>query len=262
MAWLPMTQEEIASLCGDLSVEDQVGVLEQDLRKHLDLIRNLPAEGDVASHVEILAFSLLDSLGYLLNPQNKTGGGKRIRDFIETLPSHEDFTRLSVPALLSLLRASDDTTLQALQDRCQELFDLHWDPGSLSLPRIQMDLSESEFMELTGCRRDLQVDLNSGTSIELGQCKHSRMLAEKRNALAHQLIKKGLRAVVTDTEPYYIWCASDDDSNAPGDWDLVYPVKFLLNLCEDGIVAACSHLRMKEVSPYHLLLRNASWLRS
>ncbi len=253
-----MTQEEIASLCEDLSVEEQVDLLEQDLRAHCDLIRDLLAERDAASHAEILAFSLLDSLGYLLMPAKKIGGGQRIRVFIESLASCEDCTRFSVPALLSLLRASEDTSFQALQNRCQELFDLHWDPGSLL--GIQMDLSESEVLELTGGRGNLQVVLKSGVLIELGQCKHSRMLAEKRNALAHQLVKKGLRSVMKDSGPHYIWRASDDSSNAPGDWDLVYPVKFLLNLCDDGIATVCGHLRTERIKPYPLLLQSVSWL--
>lgn len=220
-----------------------------------------------------MAFSLLDSLGYLLRPDKIKGGGQRIRGFIECLASCEDCTRFSVPALLSLLRASEDTSFQALQNRCQELFDLHWDPGSLL--GIQMDLSESEVLELTGGRGNLQVVLTSGALIELGQCKHSRMLAEKRNALVHQLVKKGLRSVANVSEPHYIWRASDDAYNDdvngnnddsgnnrtdPDDWELVYPVKFLLNLCEDGILAACSHLREKEIEPYPLLLQNVSWL--
>jgi len=267
-----MTHEKIASLSDDISVEEQVDLLEQDLRAHCRLIRDRLAEIDAASHAEILAFSLLDSLGYLLDPEIR-GGGQRIRFLIESLASYEDCTRYSVPALLSLLRASNNAQLQALQNRCQDLFDLHWVPGSL--PGIQMDLSQSEVLELTDGRENLQVHLPSGTLIELGQCKHSRMLAEKRNALAHQLVKKGLRSVVEDSGPYYIWRASDDANNndvnnnnddndnnptAPGDWDLVYPVKFLLNLCEYGILVACSHLREKKIKPYPLLLQSVSWL--
>jgi hypothetical protein len=259
MRWLPITYEEASSSYADLTVEEQVDLLEQDLKAHCEVIRDLSMTREAASHAEILAFSLLDALGFIANPKQKSGGGRRIRGFIENCIAIEDCKRFSVPAMLSALRRCDDESLHALRCHCEELFCKHWEPGSL--PCIDMDLQEHEISGLIGGpTHHVRLRLSSGAPIELEKCKHSRLLAAKRNALTHQLVNKGLRSIASDLGPHYIWYANDSGDNTPESWELIYPVKFLIELCSKGIAVACNHLRQNNIMPYPMLLSAAPWL--
>ena len=184
-------------------VEEQTAELEQDLLGYCGKIRNLASDREAITHAEILAFSLLDSLGFIVDPDGPNGGGMRVRSFMEKFCKCEVLERYSVPALLSALPHCDDQTLGKLRDHCQHLFNQHWEPDSL--PSINLDLKRSEIIELVkkpedvesvACKPvittpacdsgDIRITLKDGTFIELEKFKHSRMLAGKRNAITHQ----------------------------------------------------------------------------
>lgn len=126
-----------------------------------------------------------------------------------------------------------------------------------ALPEICMDLSGEEIKVLIGA---ITVLRKNNPKVELYQCSHSRMLASKRNALVHQLVRKGLRSSWNYSIPHYVWIARDNASNTPDDWEIVYPVQYLIKLCDYGLSFACGYLRDNNIRPYSALVRSASWL--
>ena len=254
MRWLPLTPEAAEQYCSDIPVEEQIDLLHQYLKQHLDGIKALYEEGRDHSYLEILLFSVLDTLGSVTSNSSK-GGGQRIREFVEKLEGYPELLRYSVPALLQVIDSDSSDKLSTLRQRCQEHFELHWQPGCL--PEICMDLSGEEIKALIGT---ITVLRENNPKLELCQCSHSRMLASKRNSLVHQLVRKGLRSSWNCSVPHYVWIASDNASITPDDWEIVYPVKYLIKLCEYGLSFACRYLRDNEIKPYSALVRSASWL--
>lgn len=258
MTWLPISREAAESLYMDESAEEQIVELEQYLQGHCNKIRDLLSDREAHTHAEILAFSVLDSLGYIVNPKKSNGGGVRIRSFIEKFCARDELKLYSVPAMLSALRLSDDRSVQDLRDRCEDLFNQHWQPDSF--PSIEHDLKDSEVVELFPGKANAKIDIGGGAFIELDQCKHSRMLSGKRNAITHQLVKRGFRQGTRTSMPYYIWSYNSNLSSLPADWNLVYSLSFLLELCDKGIAATCAYLRSKNTKPYPRLIPATAWL--
>ncbi|MFZ4803873.1 MAG: hypothetical protein ACOYLI_04330 [Synechococcus lacustris] len=254
MRWLPLSPEAAEQYCSDIPVEEQINLLHLYLKQHLDEIRALYEEGRGHTYLEILLFSLLDTLGSVTSNSSK-GGGQRIREFVEKLEEYSELCRYSVPALLHVIDPDSSDMLSRLRQRCQELFELHFEPGCL--PEICMDLSAEEIKSLIGT---ITVLRKNNPKVELCQCSHSRMLASKRNSLVHQLVRKGLRSSWNRPIPHYVWIGSDHASNTPDNWDIVYPVQYLIKLCDYGLSFACGYLRDNNIRPYSALVRSSSWL--
>jgi hypothetical protein len=254
MRWLPLTPEAAEQYCSDIPVEEQIDSLRQYLKQHLDGIKALYEEGRDHSYLEILLFSVLDTLGSVTSNSSK-GGGQRIREFVEKLEGYPELLRYSVPALLQVIDSDSSDKLRTLRRRCQEHFELHWQPGCL--PEICMDLSGEEIKSLIGT---ITVLRENNPKLELCQCSHSRMLASKRNSLVHQLVRKGLRSSWNRPIPHYVWISSDNASNTQEDWDIVYPVQYLIQLCDHGLSFTCGYLRDNNIRPYSALVRSGSWL--
>jgi hypothetical protein len=258
MTWLPISREDAESLCMDESAEEQIAELEQSLQEYCNRIRDLALDKEAYTQTEILAFSLLDSLGFIVNPSRPNGGGRRVRSFVEEFCTCEELERYSVPALLSALWQCDDQSLCELRDHCHYVFRQHWEPDSLVY--IDRDLTKAKVIELVCGRENVRITIRDGAAIELEKFKHSRMLAGKRNAITHQLVKRGLRLGSRASSPYYIWTYNSNLSSAPKDWNLVYPSSFLLSLCDRGIVATCAYLRSENIKPYPRLIPATAWL--
>ena len=255
MRWLPLTSEAAEQYCSDIPVEEQIDLLHQYLKQHLDGIKALYEEGRDHSYLEILLFSLLDTLGSATCVSSKGGGGRRIRMFVEKLEGFPELRSFSVPALLQVIEFNKCDMLSGLQQRCQELFELHW--NSFCLPEIRKDLFEADFNRLISVST---ISHRADLTAELERCKHSRMLASKRNALVHQLVRKGLRSSWNRSIPHYVWIGSDNASNTQENWDIVYPVQYLIQLCDHGLSFTCGYLRDNNIRPYSALVRSASWL--
>jgi hypothetical protein len=257
MTWLPISPEEAESLYMDESAEEQIAELEQYLQEYCNRIRELALDSEAHNQTEILVFSLLDSLGFIVGPSGPNGGGRRVRLFIEEFCACEELERYSVPALLSALWQCDDQSLDELCDHCQNVFMQHWEPDSLV--SIDRDLNKAEITELVRDRENVRIAIRDGAAIELEKFKHSRLLAGKRNAITHQLVKRGHRSS-TRPAPFYRWRYNSSFRSLPEDWDLTYPAPFLLALCEKGIAATCAFLRDKKTKPYQILLPATAWL--
>jgi hypothetical protein len=242
----------------DESAEEQIAELEQSLQEHCNRIRDLALDKEAYTQTEILVFSLLDSLGFIVNPSGPNGGGRRVRSFVEEFCACEELERYSVPALLSALWQCDDQSLCGLRDHCQDVFRQHWEPGCLI--SIDRDLKEGKVIELLRGRKNVRIAIRDGAAIELEKFKHSRMLAGKRNAITHQLVKRGFRSSTQAPAPFYRCWYNSSFRSLPEDWDLTYPVPFLLALCEKGVEATCAFLRDKKMKPYQILLSATAWL--
>lgn len=256
MAWLPLTDDAARKYLSGICVDEQIDLIQEYLQSHLDSVSSLLSAGHDPSHVEILVFATLDALGSLVFPgMEGKGGGARLRMFVEQYCSCPEVLNYSVPALLDAIDTVFCDQLHALRGRCLDLFCDHWQPGCM--PELSQDLCKDEVKGLTG---DLYITIRENPRISLGQCQHSRMLASKRNAIVHQLVRKGLRSTLQASSPHYIWCSDETGSNSPEKWDLVYPVPFLLKLCRNGLLSACEYLREKKISPQSILVKSSPWL--
>lgn len=256
MAWLPLTNEAISEYTSGIDVDEQIDLIREYIQGHIDMAADLLRSGHDASQVEIIAFSILDTLGSLaVSGRERKGGGTRLRMFIEQHGGCPELLNYSVPALLEAIDLAACDQLHELRDHCQILFEQHWEPGCM--PELNLDLCEDEAERLAG---SLGIPIRESPKVDLDQCKHSRMLASKRNAIVHQLVRKGLRSTYRSSSPHYIWCADDEGRNLPGRWDLVYPANFLLKLCRNGQDSTCAYLREKRASPYSILAKSSPWL--
>lgn len=256
MPWLPLTDDAACRHLSDTCVDEQINQIQDYLQCHIDSVGSLLSAGHDSSHVEILVFATLDALGSLVFPgMEGKGGGTRLRMFVEQYCGCPELLNYSVPALLDAIDPVVCDQLHSLRSRCLGLFCDHWQPGCM--PELSQDLCKDEVKELTG---DLEVTIRENPRITLGQCQHSRMLAAKRNAIVHQLVRKGLRSAWQASSPHYIWCSDETGSNSPEKWDLVYPVPFLLELCKNGLATTCEYLREKEISPQSILIKSSPWL--
>jgi hypothetical protein len=258
MTWLPISREDAESMYMDESADEQIAALEQYLQEYCNRIRDLSSDREAYTQTEILVFSLLDSLGFIVGPSRPNGGGQRVRFFVEEFCACEELERYSVPALLSALLQCDDQSLCDLRDRCQYVFRQHWVPESLV--SIDRDLEKAEIIELVRGQENVKIAIRDGAAIELEKFKHSRMLAGKRNAITHQLVKRGYRLATKASAPFYVWRYDPSFRSLPEDWDLAYPAPFLLTLCEKGIAATTAFLRDKKMKPYQILLPATAWL--
>lgn len=260
MRWLPLSEDEISSEIGGLDVAEQVHLIRSFLSEHIKTAREQLVDDREGLRAEVIAYSVLDSLGSLSLADEKhlSGGGMRIRRCIEKFCSRPELTNYSVPALMQALGKSPSCRFRELRRQCSDLFHRHWQPGAL--PTINNDICEEAVRDLIG-DDNLEVLIRECPRITLSQCKLSRMLASKRNALTHQLIRKGLSSSWTAGKPYYICYFNDEDEiNCPDRWNLVIPSSYLLDLCDAGLESSCTYLIENQIAPYPMLMRKAAWL--
>lgn len=260
MRWLPLSEDEISSEIGGLDVAEQVHLIRSFLSEHIKTAREQLVDNREGLQAEVIAYSVLDSLGSLSLADEKhlRGGGARIRRYIEEFSGHPELLNYSVPALMQALGQSPSCQLGKLRSHCSDLFNHHWQPGYL--PTINNDICEEAVRDLIG-GDNLEVSIREYPKITLSQCKLSRMLASKRNALTHQLIRKGLSSSRIADKPHYICCFNGDDAiNCPDKWNLVIPASYLLDLCDAGLESSCTYLIENQIAPYPMLMRKAAWL--
>jgi hypothetical protein len=227
--------------------ESQVDEIEKLHSPHGELFRKL------------LFVGVLDTLAGTVMPRRKNK--ERFIGFVQRFCRWPDGERVSLPHLIQLLRKNPDPAFGSLRKWALEKYNqLPVHSGSLML------IAEDPMVDEV--RREWPASADHKTPIEgvdLAALTHVNLLYTYRNALVHELrmLGYGIDFADKNTELYYHGMSTPgkDPELKLETVELVYPWRFLRNLCSMGIAETRKYLRENGLNPYDSFTFGTYWLK-
>jgi len=222
-------------------------------KKHLDEI-NAIETSHTNFYQQFLYVSIVDTLARSVLPKQRNNK-ERFICFVQQFCKWKDGERVSLAHLVQLLRKNPDLAFEPLQKWAREEYKKL--PGGPML--ISHDPLLDEVRSKLPTKKESHEKLDG---IELSRLSHFNLLYMYRNTLVHEFRPPGYGMnIAGDTsEPYYHRMSTADGSNHT--IELVYPRKFLYNLCKTSLKELEQYLLKNELNPYDSFVFGTYWIKS
>ncbi len=224
----------------------QINEIERLETEHAELYRRL------------LYASVLDTLAGTVLP--KRSNRERFVYFVQRFCQWPDGDRVSLPHLVQLLRKNPDPAFQSLREWAFAKFKLLPVHGSVLMP-ISHDPSFDEVRQAWPAPKEHRTPLEG---VDLVSLQHYQLLYFYRNTLVHELRTPGYGIDFgDDREPFYHRMSTLDDSDklVQVSVELVYPWRFLHDLCDRALDQLKNYFTTNELNPYDSLVFGTYWIR-
>ena len=202
----------------------------------------------------ILYLGLLDALSKSVYPHK--GPRDRVTSLILRFGNWPHATRVSLIHLLQLLKKYPDPDFEQLRIFTMELIQ----KSNIKHNPISIDV-DPEYEEVRAkWPKTISTELPGG--IKLEYLKHINLFYSLRNSIIHEMRKLGEGFDIgTHSEPYYINILNIELSlDTYESIELVYPLKFLDNICNNCIQGVNNYLIANSLNPYDYYESGTFWL--
>ncbi len=165
-----------------------------------------------------------------------SGNKNRVMKFLNECSNWQEKDRVSAVQLKLSLK-NNGTRSGALFDLADKRM-RSWNYGSLIKPSQDLTLEEIQ-------------DLATANVLKLvDEARYVKLIYKYRNTLIHEFREpgSGMDLGTDSATPYYL--AMDHHSTGESSWELVFPLKFLENLCESCINGLERYLLANNQNPY------------
>lgn len=208
---------------------------------------------------KLLYVGVIDTLAGTMMPKRKNKD--RFIAFVRRFCKWSDGERISLPHLVQLLRKNPDPTFERL--RTWALAKYNKLPVHSGLP---MPISEDPVFDEV--RREWPTSPDHREPIEgvdLPSLRHFNLLYTYRNALVHELrmLGYGTEFGASSAAPFYHGMSQvgEDPEIILSTVELVYPWRFLKQLCTTGATEARAYCLGNRLDPYASFVFGTYWLR-
>ena len=217
-----------------------------------------------SDHVELyrrlLYASLLDTLSGTVFP--KRSNRDRFVNFVRRFCRWSDGNRVSLSHLVQLLRKNPDPAYEKLRVWALQKFKALPVHGSQLMP-----ISHEPFFDEVKQNWPVQKDHRTPIEgVDLVSLQHYQLLYHYRNVLIHELRVPGygMEFGDDDEEPYYHLMSTIGDNNKiiPSSVELVYPWRFLKNLCNTALDELENYYIANEINPKNSFDFGTYWIRA
>ena len=181
------------------------------------------------------------------------GNKERVVAFIDTCSNWPDKDRVSAVLLKSELA---DKGIRS--GRLYELVNRHidsWENGSIMPPRFTIQPEDDLTLQA------VQSIMTKEENKFIDKARYKELLYTYRNHLLHEFrepgngmdLKPGIRT------PYYL--GMEEESTQRKSWELVFPVQYLHELCENCINGLKAYLSAENLNPYDAYKFGPMWRR-
>ncbi len=227
-------------------------------KKQLDEIQALQTE-HAELYRRLLYASVLDTLAGSVLP--KRPNRDRFTYFLQRFCQWPDGDRVSLPHLVQLLRKNPDPAFEKLREWALAEFKALSVHGSALMP-ISHDPSFDDVKRLWPAPKEHRTPLEG---IDLVSLQHFQLFYFYRNTLVHELRAPGYGMELgdDDREPFYHQMSSvgEDDDLVQASVELVYPWRFLHNLCDTALGQLKNYFNTNELNPYDSFVFGTYWIR-
>jgi len=205
---------------------------------------------------KILFSSILDALSRSVYPHEENRNAFTL--LVKNFGDWPDHNRVSLPHLEKLLKDNTDVAFEKLRKiACERLKSWQHPMNTISL---DCDPILEEIAEHWPEGRKLII---GNKKISLDWLTHLQLLYSHRNFLFHEFRTPGYGfEFEPDDEPYYheLSTFADEKSRGVDSIELVYPVKFLENLCTNVLGGLKTHLQENKINPYNSYTFGSYWI--
>ncbi len=237
--------------------ESDVDIFVSYFHNTIDAIRDLKVDPDPNGDRKTLFqralyMGVIDALSKTVYP--KRGNRDRFVCFIRSFAKWQYSEKVSLPHLLRLASRNPEPELSKLREyanaeiskwRQGEVIKLDRDPDDSSVVRFWP--KGSEYKELNDW---------------LDSLRHVHLLYAYRNFLVHEMRKPG-RGIDFDNDdqwPYYHSMTHVDQGRETGSWELVYPVRFIEQLCTEALRNLRDHYVTQRLNPSDNFAFGTYWI--
>lgn len=239
--------EKIMNLSDDNDLIANISSFVSSFGNHIENIGKIAIESNPKRYKKILYVSVLEGIASARYPS------KRPRDrfikLVHSLGGWNDSERISLPHLVAALERTSDGRFEEIR----EFFYLQLrDWGSGGPTYLDKDPLFSEVQKRWPKEEGRDIKMKC-LNMELKKLRHVELLYGYRNYLVHQSIQVTQSpAEGEDLYPFYE--AFDDHltifGNKVSEWHLVYPHKFLEQLCKTCLISLEQYLKDNRKDPY------------
>lgn len=226
-------------------------------RKQLLEIQALKTE-HAELYQRLLYSSLLDTLAGVAFPQESTNRDRFVF-FLRQFCIWTDGDKVSISHLAQLLQKNLDSEFSVVRDWATGRLNSHPAHDGEIVP-INHDPSIFEIKSQWPTQREFCITINN-KKIQIEHLKHLHLLYAYRNTLVHEFRTPGYGIEVDDVPYYHLLRHSNADGNDIGQTiELVYPHKFLFQLCDAGLTQLALYFSKNKLSPYDSRKFGTYWI--
>lgn len=208
---------------------------------------------------KLLFVGVLDTLAGTLMPRRSNK--ERFTGFVRRFCKWPDGERVSLPHLVQLLRKNPDPAFGSLRKWALAKYDQLPVHSGVLMPITQDPIFDDVKREWpTSSDHRTPID-----GVDLAALTHINLLYTYRNALVHELrmLGYGMDFGEKRVDPYYHGMSSvgEDPELILSTVELVYPWRFLQQLCATAIGEIKSYLLDNRLNPYDSFVFGTYWLR-
>jgi len=192
---------------------------------------------------KLMCCSLLDCLSAARFPKKSVS--KRFKDFIKIYSNYEHWDKISLPQLYYKFENNPDSKFFALKTYVENIV-LGKEDYSVQNDPIKTELIQN----LQNYKK--QIENSPDYKKEIENCSYLFLLYKYRNNLAHDMKEPGHGMESSEEDvPFYLPMTNLNTGRKT--FELVYPVKFFFNICNECIHNLKCYFLKEGKSPYDVL---------
>lgn len=231
-------------------LEENIDNFLEFFREQIENVREADFKKSNNIFKKVLYVGFMDTLSKT-TAHPKKSNRERVVSFVRTFCNWPSCEKISLPHLVRLLEKVPDPEFSDLREYAFSLFD-KWEEGKF----ITLD-SDPNLKEI---RNLWPIDISKPLEdIRVEFLQHVNLFYKYRNSLVHELREPGHgMEFKVDTEPYYHTRSYSDSKNYT--WELVYPLGFYDNLCENAIGSLRDYYLKERIDPYSYYTFGTYWI--
>jgi len=220
-------------------------------RRQLEVIDSAQFAEKGSLYKKVLLVGVIDALSKTIYPR-KGSNRDRFVSFIRYFAKWKNCERISLPHLVRLLEKVPDTDFSELRKFALPRL-AEWADGEVIY--LDKDPDYSEVQRLWPRDKEYTKPLEH---LQLDSLRHVHLLYSYRNSLIHEMRKPGYgMEFPDDEEPFYGSMLHGKDGNT---WELVYPLKFFLSVCNRVLTGLESYYSENRINPYDYFAFGTYWI--
>ena len=200
---------------------------------------------------KILYIGIIDALSKTIFPRK--GNRERFVSFLENFSDWKHCSRISLPHLVRLLEFTPEPEYSKLREFAFSAYE-QWLSGDII--GLEKEPKYEEVMRYWPRGKD---NIEPIKGVKLESLKHVHLLYTYRNSLIHELrnLGHGIEELSLGKEPSYHHLTDEKNEET---WQLVCPLGFFENICENCVKNLEKYLTENNINPYNSFNFGSYWI--